>query len=542
MGVATEPRPVTGPPEPSSSERGVGASVRQGFRSVRAGGRRALDRCWREPVVGTGAAAALVTVWAVIAGSWTPRGPLTTGQALWSLALSLLVGALAGMVWRSRWVVLAAPILFAAVFELVRLDLTGPTVDRPQASMYGILALVVGRGFHGLLSLLPLAWGAALGAAIARREQPDGPVASSWLARSGLAARRATAVLAGIALVALTVGLVRPASTSAIEGPEGEPLAGSIAELTTVHLNGRDHPLMIRGHDRSNPVLLFLAGGPGGSELGAMRRHLPELEEHFTVVTWDQRGTGKAYPTLDPTDTVSLEGYVDDTIAVTDHLRDRFDQDQIYLLGQSWGTTLGVLAVQEAPDRFHAFIGTGQMVSQRETDRIFYEDTLAWARATGRDGLADELVAIGPPPYDRMLDYETALSQEHDVYPYDRTGNSEGAGGFSENFLVPEYSLIEQIHLLGGFMDTFGALYPQLQEIDFRETATELPVPVHFVQGAHEADGRAELFEEWYDMLDAPTKSLTYLPRSGHRPLFEQPDEFVTHMVDTVLASADASS
>jgi hypothetical protein len=27
------------------------------------------------------------------------------------------------------------------------------------------------------------------------------------------------------------------------------------------------------------------------------------------------------------------------------------------------------------------------------------------------------------------------------------------------------------------------------------------------------------------------------LDTSGHRPLFEQPDEFVTYMVDTVLAT-----
>ena len=31
-------------------------------------------------------------------------------------------------------------------------------------------------------------------------------------------------------------------------------------------------------------------------------------------------------------------------------------------------------------------------------------------------------------------------------------------------------------------MDTFAALYPQLQEVDFRKTATEFEVPMFFVQ------------------------------------------------------------
>jgi hypothetical protein len=64
------------------------------------------------------------------------------------------------------------------------------------------------------------------------------------------------------------------------------------------------------------------------------------------------------------------------------------------------------------------------MVSPRETDRIFYDDTLAWARRTGDAGLVDTLTASGPPPYANVLDYEPALSYEPDVYPYDHGGNS----------------------------------------------------------------------------------------------------------------------
>ena len=151
-------------------------------------------------------------------------------------------------------------------------------------------------------------------------------------------------------------------------------------------------------------------------------------------------------------------------------------------------------------------------------------------------GDAAELESIGAPPYDTMFPYETALSHEHDVYPYDHRPNSEGQGGFSENFFVDEYTLIDQVHLLAGFLDTFAALYPQLQDIDFRVSATRFDIPMFFVQGAHEAGGRAELFDEWYPMIDAPRKDLAVFATSGHRPLWEQPGEFVDYMVETVLA------
>ena len=477
-------------------------------------------------------AVSLAVAWGLAAGWWTPRGPLTSSAAIWSIAISLAVGAAAGFAVRSRWGMVLAPAAFATVFELARLRVDGPMVDGIHASFYGAIALVTGRGFHALLTLFPMALGAAVGAGVARSRAGDRGTAPHQPAR---VLPRAGAVIAAVALVALTAGLARPATTAAITASGGEPIPGSVAELTTVELGGHELGLMIRGANIDNPVLLFLAGGPGGSELGAMRRHLPELEKYFTVVTWDQRGAGTSYAQLDPTATVTLDGYVSDTIALTNYLRARFDTKDIYLLGQSWGTTLGVLAVQEEPQLYRAFIGTGQMVSQSATDQIFYNDTLAWAARTGNNGLVEQLKADGPPPYAAMFPYETALSHESDVYPYDHSGNSEGAGQMSENLLVQEYSFIDQVHVLGSFMDTFAALYPQLQDIDFRKTATDFEIPMYFVQGAHEARGRAQLFEQWYPTVNAPIKDVTVLETSGHRPLFEQPDEFIDYLVGTVL-------
>jgi proline iminopeptidase len=135
----------------------------------------------------------------------------------------------------------------------------------------------------------------------------------------------------------------------------------------------------------------------------------------------------------------------------------------------------------------------------------------------------------------RPRHYETVLSHEMEMYPYDHSANSEGQGQMSENLFVPEYSLTEQVRVLSGTIDTFAALYPQLQDIDFRRTATDFEVPVFFVQGAHEAPGRAELFDEWYPRVRAPVKDLVVLDTSGHRPLFEQPDEFVDYLTDVVL-------
>ena len=481
----------------------------------------------------------VATGWGLLAGWLMPRGPLTTSESLTTMIVSLLVGVTSGLLLRSRWALLIPPVVAVAVFELARLGAEGPIVDAIQTSPYGLLAFGVGRGFHALLALVPMILGAAIGAGIARRRS----VAPARLRGTtiGQGIRRAFTAVLSLAVLALAVLIARPASTAPIAGPDGKPLAGSIAELTTVRAGGKDLGLMLRGTNTRNPVLLFLAGGPGGSELGAMRNHLPALEESFLVATLDQRGTGTSYPDFEPSSTLTLESSVTDAIAVTNYLRDRFDQDRIYLMGQSGGTIYGVLAVQRSPELYRAFIGAGQMVSPLETDRVFYRDTLDWASRNGDQELAGKLKNIGPPPYEDMLDYETALSYEHQIYPYDHTGNSEGEGGFSENFIVPEYTLTDQVHLLAAFMDTFSVIYPQLQGIDFRKSVTSLDVPVFFVQGEHEAPGRAEPFREWASALQAPRKDIIEFDRSGHRPLFEEPAKFVSYMRDTVLASTAPS-
>ena len=471
------------------------------------------------------AAIGLAALWGAAAGLLTPRSPQTTAAALTAIVVSLAVGLTGGLLTRSRWAMLVAPVVFAVAFEVARMPLDGPTVDVPHLSTYGVFAFVVGRGFHALLSLLPMTLGAAWGAFAATRR---GGHLHAGRVRSVL---RWTALTASAGMViGITLLVARPASTAPITGADGQPVQGSIAELTSIDVNGHELGLLIRGHDTDNPVLLFLAGGPGGSELGAMRNHLAALEENFTVATLDQRGTGSSYPALDPADTYTLRSAIDDTVATTNYLRERFTTERVVLVGQSWGTILGVLTVRQEPGLYSAFVGVGQMVSPVETDRIFYTDTLAWARGHGESGLVTELQEIGPPPYTSMLDYETTLSFEQEVYPYDHSGNSEGAGGFSENFFVPEYTLVDQAHMLASFMDTFGTLYPRIQDVDLRQDAPTLDVPAFFVQGAHEAPGRSEPFAQWYDQLTAPTKEMVVFDRSGHRPLFEQPDEFVEFM------------
>ncbi|MGX6607372.1 alpha/beta fold hydrolase [Micromonosporaceae bacterium Da 78-11] len=329
----------------------------------------ALGPVWRDRRIAVTLAVVTAGGYGLLAAWWTPRGPVTTSQAVAAIVISVIVGAFTGLLLRSRWALLLSPVTFMAIFELARRSTAGPMVDGIHlGSTYGLVAFALGRGLHAILALVPMLLGAALGAAAARRLRGDVPLRAGW-SRFGLWMRRTGVALLGVGLGALAAAIIRPASTEPILAADDKPSSGSVAELTRVSVGSHDLAMMIRGNDTANPVLLFLAGGPGGSELGAMRRHGQLLEQNFTVATLDQRGTGKSADNLEPTATLTLDRAVNDAIEVTNHLRHRFGQDKIYVVGNSWGTILGVLAVQQHPELYRAFIGTGQMVSPRERGR-----------------------------------------------------------------------------------------------------------------------------------------------------------------------------
>jgi pimeloyl-ACP methyl ester carboxylesterase len=72
--------------------------------------------------------------------------------------------------------------------------------------------------------------------------------------------------------------------------------AGNWAEK--IVLGETSSGVFARGSDIRNPVLLILAGGPGGTETGWFRKYNSVLEEHFTMVHWEQRGAGKSFRLL----------------------------------------------------------------------------------------------------------------------------------------------------------------------------------------------------------------------------------------------------
>src|SRR5262249_8338646 len=100
--------------------------------------------------------------------------------------------------------------------------------------------------------------------------------------------------------------------TLPFRGPKGEVVPGSIAEITYLHLGGLHQWVLIRGESLSNPLSILLHVGPGFSETHFFRHYNAPLEKTFTVVYWDQRGTGKSFDSKTSRSSMTVEQFIAD--------------------------------------------------------------------------------------------------------------------------------------------------------------------------------------------------------------------------------------
>lgn len=323
----------------------------------------------------------------------------------------------------------------------------------------------------------------------------------------------------------------------------GEVVAGSVSEKTWVEINGVRQGMVVRGRDVTNPVLLVVHGGPGMPDYFLTQRRPIDLEDLVTVVWWDQRGTGLSYHRDIPPGTMTLEQLIDDTLAVADHLRARFAQDRILLLGHSWGSLVGIRAAACSPERFAAYLGMAQMVDQRRSEKLAYDHLLAEYRRRGDRRMVRALEAAPvtieggtPRRYltrvrDRAM-HQLGVGTTHDM-------DSVITGIFLPSLRFPGYTLRERWNLWRGrlFSRSFGLWDNEVMRTDLISQVPRLELPAYFLAGVHDYTCVTSLVKEYLEVLEAPVKRLYRFEHSAHTPLLEEPQVARRILRDEILPS-----
>ena len=306
-----------------------------------------------------------------------------------------------------------------------------------------------------------------------------------------------------------------------------------INELIEVDLNGSKQWISIRGTDLNNPVLLFLHGGPGSANIAKLRVQCPELEEHFIVVNWDQRGAGKSYWAWLRGEQPSYTILREDTHALVTYLRNRFDGQKIYLMGFSWGSVLGLQTAHDYPEDLVAYISVNQEVDLIQAEAL----SLAYVQQTAQRlndlNAIDALANIDPAYqsedwYDQLMKERTWLTKYNGVYHTANSYNHEAMMLLK----APEYSLIDFAAWPFSSAKSLRTIWPEVMGVNMFDEVPQIEVPVYFLVGEYDQNAPTSLKKEYYQFVQAPKgKELITFEFSAHDIFYDQPDE----LVETVI-------
>lgn len=339
----------------------------------------------------------------------------------------------------------------------------------------------------------------------------------------------------GIVFIGLFVTIINsPGKLTQLKDEQGNIIPDSISEKAWVEINGIEQGMFIRGENRQNPVILYLHGGPGTPMLQFITylEQTERLEKYFTVCYWDQRGSGMTYEHSADPSTMTLEQMVEDTREVTEFLKQRFDQDKIYLIGHSWGSYLGVKTIEKYPENYLAYIGIGQITNQTQSERLAYEYMLNRAKETNDQAVIDILEEHDPYSADfPTLDYLIKWNGRTSLLNKYKIGHLRQGLAYTDilkSLLVFKgYTVSEKINWLSGADSSMVHLFPILLQDDLFTSSVKFEIPFYIIQGAYDYQVSQVLAEQYLDAIEAPKKGFFSFTESAHSPNMEEPERFI---------------
>jgi pimeloyl-ACP methyl ester carboxylesterase len=309
---------------------------------------------------------------------------------------------------------------------------------------------------------------------------------------------------------------------------------GGINELIPVRIGGIPQWISIRGADRSNPILLFISGGPGDPMMPESWTFQRPWEDFFTVVQWDQRDAGKTFSAAHRVAdrSMTMAELQSDTNQLITWLRHRYHKRKIFLVGFSFGSILGLRVAIQHPNWLYAYVGVGQVVNAYQNEVVGYRETLAKAEAVHNQAAIEGLKSIAPYPgaAGPTLISKVIIERKWDEalggMLYGRTKDDEARFWA----LSPDYSAYDVRSAELGEMSSVQILLPQLLGVSFDDNLV-FKCPVIFFAGAHDRTTPESLVAAYYKRIRAPEKRFFLIKNAAHYVVNESPGIVLVDLV-----------
>ena len=308
--------------------------------------------------------------------------------------------------------------------------------------------------------------------------------------------------------------------------------ANEISELRTYSLGGYSQKVLIEGKKKTNPIVVFLHGGPGSpipfSE--GCRGMFPEFTEKVTMVYWDQLGCGINNHILD--DTFTIDSFVHMTIDLLKQLKQDFPDNKINIFGVSWGSILAAKAAEAVPDLIHKVMIYGQALKQLTfNDEVF--ETLR--NSSMPDRLKKSLSAIKSSSSYNLTDFKT-ISGWINKYTEGYQSKNGGKAPFGKIFrgliTSPDYSLKDfKAIVINGYRKN-KSLIVEILEVDLSETLKGIKVPYLILQGDTDIVTSTKMVANFISTANNSNLGFLLVKNSGHMPSASGMDMIINKVIE----------
>jgi pimeloyl-ACP methyl ester carboxylesterase len=304
-------------------------------------------------------------------------------------------------------------------------------------------------------------------------------------------------------------------------------------EKKYLKLNGIQQGFIIERHSMPEaPVLLFVHGCT--PIIPFAWKHQMNLNKIFHVCYWDQRWTGMSC-SLPNNQAFEIEQLKNDTLVITQHLIDLFQQNKIYILGHSWGSYLASLVVQEQPSYFYAYLGVGQIGDMRKSERDRYKAILQEAETRNDKKALHKInrLSISDDFFDTFdightsFAYSSMAMKYTEKYGFGfiRDGYPNGKI-FKTVFSCGCYTLSEKFGFFKGLFQSSEHLIGKILNRPLQKVVPEYKIPIHIFQGKYDYTTSFAEAKRFFESVKAPKKSFTSFENSAHSPFIDEKDKF----------------
>ncbi|OBZ14016.1 alpha/beta hydrolase [Bacillus sp. FJAT-27264] len=248
------------------------------------------------------------------------------------------------------------------------------------------------------------------------------------------------------------------------------------------------------------------------------------------MVHYDERATGKSYHFGEDYSNLTNDLLVKDLLALTEYISNRFDKKKVFLMGHSFGTYIATQAAHQAPEKYEAYIGIGQMADSVESELDALNYMIDQAKSSGNTIDARQLQELT----DRIQSGEQIVPREY-LQKYGGAQRlTDNSVDLRNGFLFgPEYNLLDIIRFYQGMSYSVDSLLKPAISKSLPTLVTKLDLPVYFIMGKYDYMTTANSANNYLEKLEAPYKELIQYDQSAHYPQFEEKDKFSQWMIDT---------